>query len=137
MVTCSDEKWPIVYIHVDGAPTLEDLHIYLNYCDKWLSREEPFGVVYNQTNAEIAEKNESKEVHKLENEWKNQNKSRFTQYCFGIACVVDSIKLLQKSQIIVAKSIPNTFGCPGMAFGTIAEAEKWLETKDTQFNGKL
>ncbi|PMB15554.1 hypothetical protein [Fischerella thermalis] len=132
MPTFNEEKWPVVYAHFDGAQTLDGVEQYLRRFDYWLSREEKFYLVLNQTNASAADTNRSKEVHQLETEWIRQNKPRIASYCSGMAMVIDSTEVLNKWQPIATKAIENMFGCPGQAFGTVAEAEEWIEKQNNQ-----
>ncbi|MBW4677717.1 MAG: hypothetical protein KME52_28080 [Desmonostoc geniculatum HA4340-LM1] len=125
MITFNEEKWPVVYAHFHGVQTLEDVEKYLLRFDYWLSREEKFSLIINQINAAESDANRSKDVQKHETKWIIQNRSRIASYCSGMAMVLDSAELLNKWQSIASKAIENMFGCPGQAFGTIAEAEQW------------
>lgn len=127
MLTINDKTWPLVYVNFDGARTLEDVQEYLQNFDDWLSREEKFSLIINQTNAEIADSNSSKEVKKIEMQWIHENKPRITKYCSNIAMVVDSDKMLSKMQPMAPKVVEQMFGCLGQAFGSIQEAESWIE----------
>lgn len=130
MLTVNDKTWPIVYVNFDGARTLEDVQDYLQNFDNWLSREEKFSLIINQTNAEIADSNSSKEVKKIEMQWINENKPRIAKYCSNIAMVVDSDEMLSKMQPMAAKVVEHMFGCSGQAFGVIQEAESWIKEQN-------
>ncbi|GEM_PF-4754774 len=127
MLTINDKTWPIVYVNFDGVRTLEDVQEYLQNFENWLSREEQFSLIINQTNAELADSNSSKEVKKIEMQWINENKPRIAKYCSHIAMVVDWDEMLNKMQPMAPKVVEQMFGCSGQAFGSIQEAEDWIE----------
>ena len=126
MIKFNEEKFPVVYIYIDGGNTIQDLQTYLNRFDNWLSRQEYFGIILQQNFPQQAQEKPSKEVKQLEMEWSKQNKHRISKYCLGMAIVVDSNEILEKWQPIASKSILNMFGCPGQVFAAIPEAEEWL-----------
>ena len=132
MLTLNDKTWPIVYVHFDGARTIEDVTEYLQQFENWLSRKEKFSLIINQTNAEIADSNRSKEAQKIEMQRNNEKKYRNAQYCSNMAMVMDSGEMLIKMQPIAPKAIENMFGCSGQAFGSIKEAESWIEEQKNQ-----
>ncbi|NJM22187.1 MAG: hypothetical protein HC907_27475 [Richelia sp. SM1_7_0] len=127
MLTINDKTWPIIYVNFDGARTLEDVEEYLQNFENWLSREEQFSLIINQTNAEIADSNSSKEVKKIEMQWIHENKPRIAKYCSNIAMVVDWDEMLSKMKTMVPKVVEQMFGCSGQAFGSIQEAEDWIK----------
>lgn len=127
MLTINDKTWPIVYVNFDGVRTLEDVQEYLQNFENWLSREEKFSLIINQTNAELAHSNDSKEAHTIEIQWVNENKPRIAQYCSNVAMVIDSSEMLAKMQPMAPKVIKQMFGCLGQAFGSIQEAEDWIK----------
>ena len=126
MVTFNEEKWPIVYVYIDGITNFQDLQTYLTRFYIWLSREECFGIILKQNMAQQAQEKPPTEVRKLEIEWSRQNKPRIAQYCLGMAMVIDYMEMLQKWQPIASKAILNMFGCSGQVFGVIAPAEEWI-----------
>ena len=131
MVIFNEEKWPVVYVYIDGEKTLQDLQDYLTRFDKWLSRKECFGIIQKQEFTEQVQKKESKEIKQLERKWIRQNKPRISQYCLGMAMIMSSTEALEKWQPIASKSILNMFGCSGQVFAAIPQAEEWM-TKQMQ-----
>ncbi|BAY84419.1 hypothetical protein NIES267_39150 [Calothrix parasitica NIES-267] len=132
MLKINDRTWPIVYVHFDGARTLEDVQEYLENFENWLSREKEFSLIINQNNAEIADSNSSKEVKKIEMQWIHENKPRIAKYCSNIAMVVDSDEMLSKMQPMAPKVVEHMFGCSGQAFSSMQEAESWIEEQKNQ-----
>ncbi len=126
MITFNEEKFPVVYVYIDGVNTIQDLQAYLNRFDNWLSRQECFGIILQQKFPQQAQDKPSKEVKKLEIEWSKQNKHRISKYCFGMAIVIDSKEFFEKWQPIASQSILNMFGCPGQVFAAIPPAEEWI-----------
>lgn len=126
MIIFNEEKWPIVYVYIDGERTLEDLQVYLNRFDNWLSRKEYFGIILEQKFAQQVKGKPSKEIKELERKWIHQNKSQISQYCLGMAMVMNSTEVFKKWQPIASKSILNMFGCSGQVFAAIAQAEEWM-----------
>jgi hypothetical protein len=127
MIVINEEKFPMIYANIDGAETVEDMEMFLSCFNKWLSRDEKFGVIFNQRNAMAAAGKSSKEVAKMETKWVRQNKLRIAERCLGIAVVPDSEILVNKWRPSAAKTIKNKFGCSGQVFSTLADAENWIK----------
>lgn len=126
MIKFNEEKFPVVYVYIDGVNTIQDLQTYLNRFDNWLSRQEYFGIILQQNFPQQAQEKPSKEVKKLEIEWSKKNKHRISKYCLGMAIVIDSKEIFEKWQPIASQSILNMFGCPGQVFAAIPPAEEWI-----------
>lgn len=135
MITINESNYPIVSVHFRNMSTLEDTEKYLSYFDKWLSLNQKFGLILDQSNYENKEsvqedqvKSDSAEieaVHRLTVEWAKQNRDRITQFCLGMALVYngDDLKKRKKAS---PKTIAGIFGCLGQVFASQVEAEQWL-----------
>jgi hypothetical protein len=131
MIIINESNYPIVSIRFENASTLEDTEKYLSYFDKWLSLNQKFGLILDQSTAQQQEdqvKSNSVEIeaiHRLTVEWAKQNKDRITQFCFGMALVYDGDDL-EKRKKAAPKTIAGIFGCLGQVFASQVEAEQWL-----------
>ena len=135
MIAINESNYPIVSIHFRNVSTLEDTEKYLSYFDKWLSLNQKFGLILDQSNYRNQEsvqedqvKSDSAEieaVHRLTVEWAKQNKDRITQFCIGMALVYNGDDL-EKRKKATPKTITGIFGCSGQVFTSQGEAEQWL-----------
>ena len=135
MITINESNYPIISVHFENASTIVDTKKYLSYFDKWLSLNQKFGLILDQS---ISQKQESGQVnqvesnpaeieaiHRLTVEWAKQNKDRITQFCLGMAIVYDGDDL-EKRKKATPKTIAGIFGCLGQVFVSQVEAEQWL-----------
>lgn len=127
-----DEQFPIVYVQFDGPRTLEEVQSFLDRFDTWLSRGQAFGMIINQLNAEAAAAAQSQEIYQLQAQWIQQRKPLISNFCFGMVSVLDSDELLNKAKPAVEQMTQSMYGCPGQAFGTVSEAEQWLQKQMQQ-----
>ncbi|WP_103667728.1 hypothetical protein [Pseudanabaena sp. BC1403] len=135
MIDINESNYPIVSVHFENASTLEDTEKYLAHFDKWLSSNQKFGLILDQStsqkqeSAQVAEVNhnpsEIEAVHRLTVEWAKQNKDRIMQFCLGMAIVYDGDDL-EKRKKATPKTIAGIFGCLGQVFASQVEAEQWL-----------
>ena len=135
MITINESNYPIVSVHFGNASTLADTEKYLSYFDKWLSLNQKFGLILDQSNYENQEsvqedqvKSDSAEieaVHRLTVEWAKHNKDRITQFCLGMALVYNGDDL-EKRKKAAPKTVAGIFGCLGQVFASQVEAEQWL-----------
>jgi 2-keto-4-pentenoate hydratase/2-oxohepta-3-ene-1,7-dioic acid hydratase in catechol pathway len=124
-----EEQFPLIYIQLDGTQTIDDLKVYFNSFSRWLSRQEKFGLIIDQTKPEEAAKNETKEMRQFEAQWFKEHKPQISMYCCGIAIVMHSEEMLKKWQPVAAKAFLNMAGCPGQVFGTIVLAQEWINSQ--------
>ncbi|OYQ63502.1 hypothetical protein B9G53_16780 [Pseudanabaena sp. SR411] len=131
MITIDESNYPIVSVHFENSSTLADTEKYLAHFDKWLSFNQKFGLILDQSTSQNQEdqvKSDPEEieaVHRLTVEWAKQNKDRITQFCLGMAIVYDGDDL-EKRKKAAPKTIAGIFGCLGQVFTSQGEAEQWL-----------
>ena len=133
-----DQAYPFIYIHFQGASTLEDTHNFLARFEEWLSRQESFSLVLRQTAIEnesiLAE--EHHKVHRSIAQWAmrsecfsaKQRKPQIANYCVGMAMVTDSTEAFKAEKNKISKMIDGVFGCPGKAFQKTESGKEWLES---------
>jgi hypothetical protein len=63
--------------------------------------------------------------------WCKKNKQEISQYCSGIAVVMENAKMLALYKPVTALSTKKNYGCPGSAFSAEPEAARWLEEQLT------
>lgn len=129
MVKINEEKWPVVYVRYEGARTTEDLRIFQKHFEGWLSRQEPFGIVFIQTGMDQqAPSPPPKELHDAQVAWTQQNRERIERYCVGMATTIDStnVELLNRLRQVAPTYLKQTYACQGDIFTTLIEAEQWI-----------
>ena len=128
-IVITEETYPIIYVHFQGASTVKETKNFLSRFSEWLSRQESFSLILRQTAIENdpISAEEHKEVHRAIAQWAKQHKPQIANYCVGMAMVIDSPKAFEEEQAKIPKMMKGMFGCPGKAFKTIGSAEQWIE----------
>lgn len=129
-IVITDKTYPLVYVHFQGASTLENTQNFLARFDEWLLRQKSFSLILRQTEIEndsVPEEEHTK-VHRAIAQWAKQNKPRIANYCIGMAMVIDSTEAFEAEKNKIPKMINGMFGCSGKAFQTEDLAKAWLES---------
>ena len=125
-----DQAYPFIYVHFQGASTLEDTHNFLARFEEWLSRQESFSLVLRQTaiENESIPAEEHHKVHRLIAQWAKQHKPQIANYCIAMAMIIDSTEAFEAEKNKIPKMIDGMFGCPGKAFQKTESGKEWLES---------
>ncbi len=126
-IAIDEDHYPVVFVHFQNATTLEDTEKYLSHFQGWLSKQDRFGIILHQSHAEDGNTDEVAEAHRLTVQWAKKNKQQLTEYCAGIALIVERVEDLAERETMVPKIIQTVFGCAGQAFGNPAAAELWIQ----------
>ena len=89
---------------------------------KQLARAHQTAIVNDSVSAE-----EHTKVHRLIAQWAKDHKTQITNYCVGMAMIIDSPDAFEKERVKISQMINGMFSCPGKAFKTIESAEQWIE----------
>ncbi|MBL1174804.1 hypothetical protein [Pantanalinema sp. GBBB05] len=130
MLTIHEETYPIVSIQFDQVATLADTKTYLARFAHWLAQKHQFGVIVHQSYAPESSQPDPDQiaaVHRLTMQWAKQHKAAISQFCVGLALVIDLPEIPPDRQRSSAKTITAIFGCPGQAFITCAAARQWIQ----------
>lgn len=129
MVKINEAKWPVVYVHYDGERTAEDLLIFQQHFEQWLSHQERFGIVFIQTGMDQPTTSAPpKELHDAQVTWTQQHRETIQRYCVGMSTAIDATdpELLNRLRRVAPTYLEQTYACQGDIFMTLAEAEQWI-----------
>src|SRR5689334_1302200 len=123
MMTLDESNWPILILASAGRTTLEDTQLYSSTLDRALARQQPFAIIA------IAQRDEVEGDQEAANhfmKWLKTNKPLMTQYCRGMATVVESEEYLAKHGQVLMQQGQQIYGCPVTVVRTRPEADKWV-----------
>ena len=99
-IVITDKTYPLVYVHFQGASTLENTQNFLARFDEWLSCRESFSIILRQTamENESLPAEEHHQVHRAIAQWAKQNKPSVANYCVGMAMVIDLSEAFEEDE---------------------------------------
>jgi queuine/archaeosine tRNA-ribosyltransferase len=131
-IAIDEDNYPVVLVHFENVATLEDTEKYLSHFQAWLSKQHRFGIILHQSHTEDGNTDEVAKAHRLTVQWAKQNKQQLTEYCAGIALIVEGVEDLAERKTMVPQIIKTVFSCAGQAFGNPAAAELWIQQQIAQ-----
>lgn len=132
MVTIDESRWPVGVIILDGPTTEADVAAYTAALGRWLARSAPFAIVMVLPSEEASARQDRaaySRVHSRTMAWLKPNKPRLSQWCRGLALVLEDPAVRAARAEPMARQGQTMFGCRVGVTATIAEAVRWAEER--------